>query len=149
MAEIKTEKVIVVKAPVEKIWKLMLDIGSWPRWFPTLKAAGAIAGEPLAQGSVFSFKLALMGPALNMKVTVVESKPNRRVAWAGGMLGVSAVHSFDFTAQGQQTKVVSKEVFQGPMVGFLKIFFNDDDLGKLHQDWIAALKAEAEKGVRL
>ena len=62
---------------------------------------------------------------------------------------MSAVHGFDFEAQGDSTRVTSKEVFQGPMTGFLKLFFGDDDLGRLHQDWIQALKAEAEKGVRL
>ena len=145
MAELKAEKSIVVNAPIEKVWKLMLDIPGWPKWFPALKAAGPVSGAPLAQGSVLSFKLALMGPALTMKVSVIESQPPRRVAWTGGMLGVSAVHSFDFETQGGKTKVISKEAFQGPMVGFLKIFFNDAALGKLHQDWIEALKVAAEK----
>jgi len=145
MAEIKAEKSIVVNAPVEKVWKLMLDVASWPQWFPTLKTAGLVSGDSLAKGSVFYFKLALKGPALKMKVAVVESEPRKRVAWTGGMLGVHAVHSFDFEAEGQKTKVVSKEVFQGPMVGALKILFNDADLARLHQDWIQALKAAAEK----
>ncbi|OGP58863.1 MAG: hypothetical protein A2V67_19300 [Deltaproteobacteria bacterium RBG_13_61_14] len=145
MAEIKTEKAIEINAPVDKVWKLMLDIPSWPRWFPTLKAAGMISGQPLAQGSVFYFKLGLVGPAMNMKVTITASEPNKRVAWAGGMLGVTGVHSFDFEAQGDKTRVTSREVLQGPMVGLMKLLFNDDDLGKLHQDWNSALKAEAER----
>jgi uncharacterized membrane protein len=144
MAEIKTEKAIEINAPVDKVWKLMLDIPSWPRWFPTLKAAGMISGQPLAQGSVFYFKLGLVGPAMNMKVTITASEPNKRVAWAGGMLGVRGWHSFDFQAQGNKTRVISKEALTGPMVPVMKILFNDDDLGRLHQDWIQALKAEAE-----
>lgn len=145
MAEIKAEKAIEINAPADQVWKLMLDIAGWSRWFAPIKTAGPISGQPLAKGSVFFFKLALAGPAMKMKVSVVESEPPKRVAWTGGMLGVSAVHSFEFQAQGNKTKVVSKEVFQGPMVGFLKIFFNDAALGKLHQAWITALKAEAEK----
>jgi len=149
MAEIKTEKAILVNAPADKLWKLLQDIPSWPRWFPTLKAAGMISGQPLAKGSVFYFKLGLVGPAMNMKVTIMESEPNQRVAWAGGMLGVRGFHSFDLQAQGNKTRVISKEALTGPMVPFMKIMFNDDDLGKLHQDWNQALKDEAEKGIKL
>ena len=145
MAEIKAEKTIEINAPADKLWKLMQDIPAWPKWFPSLKAAGAVSGQPMAKGSVLYFKLGLVGPAMKMQVTVTESVPNQRVTWAGGMLGVTGVHSFDFQAQGNQTKVISRETLQGPMVGFLKILFGDDDLGKLHQDWITALKAEAEK----
>jgi len=145
MAEIKAEKTIMVNAPADKIWRVMLEVASWPRWFPALKGAGMVSGQPLAKDSVLWFKLALVGPALPMRVRVTESVPAKRVAWMGGMLGVTGVHSFDFEAQGDKTRVTSREVLQGPMVGLMKLLFNDDDLGRLHQDWIQALKAAAEK----
>lgn len=147
MAEIKAEKSIIVNAPAENIWRVMLEVAGWPQWFPALKGAGLVSGSALAKDSVLWFKLALVGPALPMRVRVIESVPARRVAWQGGMLGVSGMHSFEFEPQGDnKTRVTSREVLSGPLAGLLKLLFNDDDLGRLHQEWIQALKAKVEKG---
>lgn len=146
MAELQAKKTIVINASAEAIWKIMADISAWPRWFPTIREAGPLAGAALAPGSTLYFKAAVAGPAMKLKVKVSESRPPKKLAWTGGMLGVSAVHGFDFEPEGQATRVTSWENFTGPMVGVLKLIMTEEKLGRLHQEWIEALKTEAEKG---
>ena len=78
MSWVKLEHRVGVQAPVEEIWKILVDLESWPKWcalYP--KTAGVIR-----IGSELNLEVAVPGqPVRAIKPVVVDWVPNEQILW--------------------------------------------------------------------
>ena len=66
-----------VAAPAERVWSLLVDVGSWPRWGPSVRRAEVDAGA-LALGSRGTVTTVL-GVRLPFEITAF--RPGRAWSW--------------------------------------------------------------------
>ncbi|HUT52072.1 MAG TPA: SRPBCC domain-containing protein [bacterium] len=147
MAELKVEKSIEVEAPAVEVWDAMMDVKSWPQWKPFMPKASLAGGyESVTCGTKIKMSVMIGGPAsVPLKVSVVDFQKPGRLAWEGGVKGVfHAIHSFDFKDKGGKTLVTSREIFTGALLPVVKLMVTEDDLNKLHEDWVKAIKKRVE-----
>lgn len=126
------EHSVVVKAPVDQVYALVADMWRHADWDKFTKRvelskegdANGVGAEWKAYEQMGLFSLGekeadsrhLTGIA---KRVVREAVPNQRVAWhthSVPNVGVSADLSYDFVAQGDETKVTFKSVVSVPTV---------------------------------
>lgn len=67
----------VVQAPVERVWEVLADVGSWPDWNPTLLRCSG----PLVAGSDVTMKLQLGPLVIPMRQRLVTVDAPRRLVW--------------------------------------------------------------------
>jgi uncharacterized protein YndB with AHSA1/START domain len=67
-AAVKASSEILIAAPTEKVWRLLVEIDEWPKWQPDITAA-KIAG-PLYQGT--EFKWTIGGARITSRLAVVK-----------------------------------------------------------------------------
>ena len=136
---------IFVHAPPQQVWRLFSDIEGWPQWNPICLKASMLKGQPWEVGSRLHFTIKPWWVALNVKATVVESDPPRQVTWLGRWPGLYGQHTFTFEPEEAGTRVISSELFGGPLQ-WATAFVSP--LGKVRElvvQWLAAIKAEAER----
>lgn len=70
-----------IDAPVERVWSALTDPGSWPRWWPYVRAVHTLReGDANGIGAVRRLDWATRLPYhLVIEVEVVESVPNTRL----------------------------------------------------------------------
>jgi hypothetical protein len=77
--------------------------------------------------------------------TIAEVEPQRRIGWTGrAPLGIRAVHTWSFEADGDGTRVRTEESLDGLMTRLLAGLMRRV-LDRALQRGVAALKAEAER----
>lgn len=138
-AAVKASSEILIAAPTEKVWRLLVEIDEWPKWQPNITAA-KIAG-PLNQGTKFEWTTE--GTRIKSRLAVV--KPGEKLAWTGKARHTTAIHVWQFRATPNGGTVVStRESMSGFMLK-LKVFYSSKDLEKSQKAWLDALKREAER----
>jgi len=136
---------IFVDAPQERVWRLFSDIEGWPRWNPICQEAAMVKGRPWEVGSRFRFTIKPWWLAMNITPTVVESDAPRQVTWLGRWPGFYGQHTFAFEPEEAGTRVISRELFGGPLHWTTALV---SPLGKVRElviEWLDAIKAEAER----
>jgi hypothetical protein len=131
-----------IKAPAEKIWKILVDAPNYPSWDPgVIRIEGKIAaGERLV-----AYNKVNPDRAFPSKVT--EFIPGQRMAWTGGMpLGLfTGVRTFTLSPKGDgDIDFTLREEYTGLMLPM--IWPSIPDLTQSFQDFVAGLKARAEQG---
>ncbi len=147
MGEIIVEKSMEVKAGPEAIWDEIVKVDTWPEWKPFIKKAGISGSDSLANGTKFKMTISAGGPLpVPLAATIKEFNKPGRLAWGGGVPGIfHAIHSFDFKDMGQTTMVTTREEFKGISTGLLLLVVGREDLEKLHQQWLDAIKKRVEQ----
>jgi hypothetical protein len=148
MGRMYAEKWVDVDASAKEIWDQVVDVASWPSWKPFITKASVGGGyESLGNGTTIKFSILPGGPAaVPLSAKITEFNSPHKLSWTGGVPGVvHAVHSFEFTEIGGKTRVTSKEEFTGALIWFLKLMISEDDLNKLHEQWVQAIKRRVEK----
>ncbi|MFC9653619.1 MULTISPECIES: SRPBCC family protein [unclassified Streptomyces] len=130
---------VLIKAPLEQIWRLHTDIDTWATWIPEITPAQKKTPGPLRPGSVFTWS------PQNMKVTstVATVKPMRCIAWGGPVNGIDGVHLWTFKQVGGGVLVTTEESWAGPPVE-ADIPGNQAALDAGLNDWVHRLKDAAE-----
>lgn len=85
---------IEITAPIQQVWELTADVGSWPDFTPTMTSVELLDDAPLAVGSTARVKQ----PGQPAKVwTVTEHEPPNRFAWETRSLGtkMTATHTLE------------------------------------------------------
>ena len=141
---VRVERAAAVAASPEALWEVIADVARWPEFKPFIRRT-RVAG-PLGMGARFRMDIAVKGPAVPVPVTVVEWDQPRRMAWSGGLPGlVVSTHSFIIEPADGGARLVSLEEFRGPLCRLMLVFVSEADLNRLHDRWLEAIKARAER----
>ena len=136
-APVRASSEILILAPIDKVWKLLSAIDSWPKWQSTISSART--SGPLQPGTEFIWISG--GTKIKSRLAVVA--PNTDLAWTGTAFGAKAIHIWHLKAPEEGRTLVSTEE---SMSGFMvKIFYSSKDLEKSQRAWLEALKRASEK----
>ena len=142
MKELHSE--IEIDAPAERVWRLITDFPSYPRWNPFIRR---ISGEPTT-GERLEVRIEPPGGrGMTFRPTVLKAEPNRELRWLGHLL---VPHLFDgehsLTIQPleeHRVRFVQREVFRGLLVPlFARSLDNNTKRG--FEEMNHALKERAE-----
>jgi len=145
---IRLEYSTTAKCRPDHVWQKFKDMEQWAWWNRVIARAKWIAGQPWQKGSRFEMEL-IRPKAMKLKPVILEAAPPNTIGWVGKASGFTGEHWFSFELQpdGQTTLVKTWEDVSGPATWF---FGNGMKraLLKMHQDWLEALKVEAERLAR-
>ncbi|MEO8608432.1 MAG: SRPBCC domain-containing protein [Chloroflexota bacterium] len=130
-----------IKASKEAIWKILTDPARYPVWDPgVIRIEGKIAaGEKLVAYNKIN-------PNRAFPARVTEFIPGQKMVWVGGMpFGLfKGVRSFTLAPKSDGTiDFTLREEYSGPLLPM--IGGSIPDLTKSFRDFVAGLKAQAEK----
>jgi hypothetical protein len=141
----RIETQIEINAPAERVWSLLMDFPSYPRWNPFIRS---IEGNPVVGQSLNVLIQPLGSKAMRFRPTVLKVEPNREFRWKGKLLvpGLfDGEHYFKLEPKPGGGLVFRQgEVFSGLLVPLLRRSLD----GATRQGFIAmneALRQEAEK----
>ncbi|MCA9784161.1 MAG: SRPBCC family protein [Candidatus Cloacimonetes bacterium] len=103
----------LLAASPERVWAVQSDLASWSRWNPDVRSL--ILHGPLQAGSAFDWN----GGGMQIHSVLSEVTAPVRIAWSGQAFGIRAHHSWEFVAEGTVTRVITEEVFTGPLAWLL------------------------------
>ena len=137
-APVVAESEIVIAADPDRVWDVLTDFESWPKWNPAVKSMSIQGGvEP---GTDFNWKA---GPG-TIKSQIQQVERPRLIGWTGKTLGIAAVHAYRLEAEGGQTSVRTEESYDGFIARVFRV-----RMQKMLEGSLAAglqhLKAEAER----
>jgi hypothetical protein len=115
MKELHTE--IEIDAPAERVWRLLTDFASYPRWNPFIRT---ISGRPIP-GERLEVRLEPPGGrGMTFKPEVLEAEPERTLRWLGHLMvpGLfDGEHSFTIEPLAEdRVRFVQREAFKGLLV---------------------------------
>ena len=141
----RIETQIEINAPAERVWSLLMDFPSYPRWNPFIRS---IEGNPMVGQSLNVLIQPPGSKAMRFRPTVLKVEPNREFRWKGKLLvpGLfDGEHYFKLEPKPGGGLVFRQgEMFSGLLVPLLKRSLD----GATRQGFIAmneALRREAEK----
>lgn len=127
---------IEINAPPAKVWSLLVDAPSWPRWEKQINAV--TSDGPLSAGKKFLWKSG--DTEIASQVQLFE--PQTRLAWTGSAMSAKAIHVWQLQeVASDRTRVLMKESMDGPLISRL---FPQDKLSAAGMQWLVALKNAAE-----
>ena len=134
-APIEAMRSIIINAPVQKIWKILIDVDDWQNWYHFLsgsRISGKFeAGSKIEYGGFFKHRLT---------IGVVE--PPKTVVLYGTYMGFQGITVWQMDKLSEnQTRVIFKESSDG---GLLSILYSNAQLEKHLIKWLAKLKDKAE-----
>jgi uncharacterized protein YndB with AHSA1/START domain len=135
-APVKTYLQVEIDAPAAKVWTLLTDAGSWPKWQPAIESV-TVTG-PLASGTRFSWKIG--GTNIHSQVQLYE--PEHRLGWTGTAMVTKAAHIWELKGESpDRTLVTMKESMDGPWMAKI---YPSAKLTEAGRSWLVALKQAAE-----
>ncbi len=78
---------IEIEAPIERVWKLVMDPERLGEWVTIHERAFDLPGGELERGSTFGQRMKLKGVPLKVRWRVVECVAPRRARWQGVAAG--------------------------------------------------------------
>ncbi len=142
MKELRTE--IEIQASAERVWQILTDFASFPKWNPFIRRAG---GEPRIGARLVVFLQPSGAGAKTFRPEVLKAEPNRELRWLGHLLvpGLfDGEHIFTIEPLGaNRVRFVQREIFTGLLV---PLFAHGLDTGTLRgfEEMNRALKIQAE-----
>jgi uncharacterized protein YndB with AHSA1/START domain len=135
-APVTTHLQVRIAAPPAKVWALLVDAPSWPKWQKQIKSLTS-AGR-LRPGARFSWTTG--GTNIHSQVQLFE--PECRLSWTGTALTAKAVHVWELEPEpGNQTLLIMKESMDGPWMAKI---YPSKELTEADTEWLTALKRTAE-----
>jgi len=136
-APIFSRKEILIHAPIEKVWEILIDIENWNSWQPDITAA-KLEG-PLEAGTTFRWK----AKGLKIVSTLHTVIQHKQIGWTGVSLGMYAIHNWMFEAHGETTLGITEESLSGWLTR-LMILLDPHFLEKSLETSLQNLKTMAE-----
>ena len=144
MKELHTE--IEINAPAERVWEVLTDFASYPRWNPLIRWASGVprTGEQLA------VRIQPSGTrGMTFRPKILNAEPNRELRWLGHLFvpGLfDGEHSFTIEPLGHaRVRFVQREIFRGLLVPLFSRGL-DRDTRRGFEEMSRALKERAEAG---
>ncbi|MDI2125044.1 SRPBCC family protein [Yinghuangia seranimata] len=136
-APVVADHTIRITASVERVWEIHTAIDAWPTWQDGVDVARL--DGPVAPGSTFHWETA----GLSIDSTVYAVEAPHRILWGGPAHGITGVHEWTFTQDGDEVVVHTRESWAGAPIDadrdYLAVAL-DDSLTA----WLNALKKAAE-----
>jgi uncharacterized protein YndB with AHSA1/START domain len=107
----------VIKKPVEEVFGVVADGGSFASWNPTIRASRRLDDGPIGNGSMFEWDLRGFGKVAQ---EFQEFEPNAQVRIVPHIKTLAGGHRFRFTANGKETRI-DHELEMTPK-GMFKLF---------------------------
>jgi hypothetical protein len=130
---------VVIRAGAERVWRLLTDAKSFPRWNSTVSG---IEGE-IREGA--RLRLHVPGTERTFTPRVSGVVPGERMAWIGGFAPLfKGVRTFELKPLHDGTiRFAMRERFSGVLLPFLK--GSMPDFGPVFERFAEDLKHEAER----
>lgn len=110
---------IVIPAPAERVWDLLVDVERWPSWYRACKwvRIESAGNAPSAGRAASLFTFQWKAHPVTLRSTVIANERPRTFAFVADGRGVHAERRFTLTptADGMSTVVVSDETQVGPL----------------------------------
>jgi len=132
---------IDIQASPSTVWAVLIDYAKWSSYYRGAKDVRLAdpSQSKLALGSVIEWKT--MG--LRFRSTVKEYVPHRRLSWESVNSKITGYHAWLIIPQGKGCKLITDESQLGWLT-YLERTFQPNKLRRLHDEWLAAIKARAE-----
>ncbi len=142
MNHIRTE--IQITAPPSRIWRLLTDFASYPKWNPFIRRA---TGEP-GEGAKLEVYLQPSGArGMTFRPRILKAEPYCELRWLGHFLipGLfDGEHIFTIEPlEAGRVRFVQREIFTGLLVPFFMRWL-EKDTRRGFEEMSRALKARAE-----
>ena len=144
---IKVEHSVVAKCKPEHAWQKFSNITEWPWWNRAVGSAKWTQGEPWQRGSRFNLDLAYP-TTIAFKSVISENGAPQSVAWNADGSGLSTTMRFEFQRQDDANTVLKAEA---DLSGWKTMFGGrslQPSFKRMFEEWLDALKVEAEKIAR-
>jgi uncharacterized protein YndB with AHSA1/START domain len=139
-APLHAHQTVLIAAPRERVYALLVDVGGWPRWQPTVTRVT----PPAAIEAGARFTWVNGGSEISSQLAAV--KPSELIAWTGSVSTAKAVHVWRLSSPTPDTTQVDVEE---TMDGFLLTwFYGQKDLDAEMARSLANLKSAAESAAR-
>lgn len=104
-----------IAAPVERVWQVMIDVGRWHEWTPSIVSIELLDPGPIAVGSRVRVRQPKLPPAV---WTVTEIEPGRSFTWTSSGPGFRTIgrHWVEPSPGGSRATLAMD--FEGPLGGF-------------------------------
>ena len=103
---------IEIAATPAKVWAVLADLASYPRWHPVFRA---VSGQ-LAAGNKLTITTTIptSGHTMTVKVTVLTAEPGTELRWVSKLLGITiSERSFLLSPVDGGTSLVQEETYRG------------------------------------
>ncbi len=137
---------VTAKCKPEHVWQKFQKMEEWPWWNRVVGAAKWAQGQPWQPGSRFALELAYP-KRHTLKGAVTESSAPQAIAWKIEASGMSGTMRFGFESASPNTTLSAQCELSGWKTA-LSGGSLQHDFQKAFEEWLGALKAEAEKIAR-
>ena len=120
MSERLYEQTIVVAAPPEGVWSVLVDVEAWPSWTPSMSRVELVTPGPLRLGSVAKVRQPRLAPAT---FTVTQYDEGKSFAWSTGnrLLRSTGDHRIDPAGEGSRVTLTLRQ--DGPLAGPIGVVY--------------------------
>lgn len=112
---------IIIAAPPEQVWAVIIDLNRYAQWNPALKLIGKL-DKPLAVGDTVAYDFTdSEGASSHIKATVKALIPNKSLRQKGGIPGFITYdnhYKLEDLENGSYTKMSIHEEYRGVYVWF-------------------------------
>lgn len=127
----RVEHTIDIAASPERVWKLTLDVESWPQYTPTMDSVERLDNEPLSIGS----KAKIKQPGQRSKVwTVSQLDDTASFAWQTQALGMTMTGGHHLSPSGDGTSQTLVVELSGPLAPVLGPLLRRPILGAITKE---------------
>ena len=92
----------VINKPVEEVFDLLADLGSWAKWNPTIRSSRWVDDQPHGNGARFEWGLRGLGKVVQ---ELGEFKPHVHLRIVTDLKPVKGGHRMRLTGNGDATRV--------------------------------------------
>ena len=138
---------VVIDAPIERVWAELADIEGQPRWMTEMKAVRVLTPGPVGVGTVAEADVRILGIPVTDPVRITEFEPPHRYAIShDGLFKGRGVITLEAGADGTTTIVRWEETLIPPVLSHLGALAMTPTLGAVFQADLARLKELVETG---
>jgi uncharacterized protein YndB with AHSA1/START domain len=139
------ESMIVIDAPIERVWKDVADVIGQPRWMLEMKAVRLLTPGPVGVGTKGEADVRVLGISVTDPVTITEFEPPHRFGISHeGSFGGRGRITLEAGADGTTTIVRWTEVLIPPVFPHLGALVISPALGAIFQADLVRLKEIVE-----
>ena len=141
------ESMVVIDAPIERVWAVVAEVEDQPRWMAEMKGLRILGEGAIGVGLVCEADVRMFGITVTDRVTITEFEPPHRYAIShDGTFRGRGVITLESGADGTTTIVRWDEVLIPPVLSHLGALVMAPVMGAIFQADLVRLKELVETG---